>query len=133
MITSVPAAVSGGGTNEGAAARTTAGAGEAGGIGVGAARPGGAGAEAGTAAGALGPPPVVVQLSGVEGEEIVFGFVDTNQPPPPPLPRDHDLEEGEAAGNRPHTSTLAVSYVTCVFGAEGTLTMTPQGCIDGPY
>jgi hypothetical protein len=53
------------------------------------------------------PAPVAVQLSGVAGESISFGFV--------------------------HESDLEIKYVQCQFGRTGTLTVTPSGCVDRPW
>ena len=55
----------------------------------------------------ISPAPVTVQLSGVAGENISFGFV--------------------------HASDLEIKYVQCQFGRTGTLTMTPSGCVDRPW
>jgi hypothetical protein len=78
-------------------------------------------AAAGAAAGAA---PVTVQLSGVDKEEITFGFVDTAG-----TAVTSSADAAGAAG----ASEVKISYVTCVFGAEGTLTMTPGGCVNGPW
>ena len=87
-------------------------------------------AATGSSAGATAPPPIVLQLSGVRGEEISFGFVDTGTSTRTAAAA--TAASGVAvqgAGGEP----LAIQYVTCVFGAEGTLTMTPTGCVDGPW
>ena len=58
------------------------------------------------------PAPVTVQMSGVVGENISFGFVDATS----------------ASG-----SDLEIKYVHCRFGRTGTLTATPSGCVDRPW
>jgi hypothetical protein len=58
---------------------------------------------------------VTVQLSGVENETISFGFVQKSQ---------HQQQQQH------QQQELQIKYVSCVFGPEGTLTMTPTGCVD---
>ena len=80
-----------------------------------------------TAAAAASLPPVSLQLSGAHGEEISFGFVDTHAPPT-------DSQDSTKGGDDNGSGmTLPIQYVKCTFGPEGTLTMTPSGCVDGPW
>jgi hypothetical protein len=56
--------------------------------------------------------PVTVQISGVAGENISFGFVDASSA---------------------SASDLEIQYAHCQFGRTGTLTVAPSGCVDRPW
>jgi hypothetical protein len=79
----------------------------------------------GNSSGTGGPAPVTLQLTGVANEKISFGFVHAAV--------DVVTAAGGTAGGVRSDATLPITYVNCVFGATGTLTMTPSGCIDRPW
>eukprot|EP01043_Picozoa_sp_COSAG02_P020852 COSAG02_NODE_1040_length_15035_cov_198.613819_2_plen_825_part_00 len=63
-----------------------------------------------------GDPPVTLQLKGVAGEAISFGFIEEKSARGP----------GDATVSM---QALPIHYVSCRFGPTGTLTMTPNGCV----
>ena len=76
--------------------------------------------------------PVTVQLSGVVNETIAFGC-DRHAATCPLLAADDHAAVHRFVKPTAGAATAPIQYVSCTFGATGTLTMTPAGCVDRPW